>query len=159
GSPMAPRLQVTSSPQLPQDEVLSRVLFGRDAGQITPAEGVQLAVAARNLASGDPGLLDRLRTSLGLDRLNVGTSSADSQNTTLPQVNAAGVSPSQQTTSGTTTTTPSVSGGKYVAPGVFVGIEQGSTPQSTRAKVEVEITHNITGYSSVGSNSSSQVGV
>src|SRR5262249_5955867 len=93
GSPLPQHLQLTSSPQLPQDEVLSRVLFGRDAGQITPAEGVQLAVAARNLASGDPGLLDRLRTSLGLDRLNVGTSSADSQNTTLPQVNAAGVSP------------------------------------------------------------------
>jgi translocation and assembly module TamB len=51
-----------------------------------------------------------------------------------------------------------VSGGKYVAPGVFVGVEQGATTQSSRAKVEVEITHHITGYSSVGSTSS-QVGV
>ena len=161
GSPTAPRLQLSSTPQLPQDEILSRVLFGRDTGGITPAEGVQLAVAARSLARGGPGLLDRLRTSLGLDRLSIGTSSADSQNAGLSQSSVAGVSPAQSSAaSGSqTSTSPAISGGKYVAPGVFVGVEQGSTPQSTRAKVEVEITHNITGYSSVGANSSSQVGV
>jgi len=160
GSPTAPHLQLTSTPQLPQDEVLAHVLFGRDNSQITPAEGVQLAVAARNLAQGGPGLLDRLRTSLGLDRLDFGSSSSLPANTSISQPTVAGVSPSQQNTaSGSdTSTSPTVSGGKYVAPGVFVGVEQGATTQSSRAKVEVEITHNITGYSSVG-NSSSQIGV
>jgi len=160
GSPTAPHLQLTSTPALPQDEILAHVLFGRDNSQITPAEGVQLAVAARNLAQGGPGLLDRLRTSLGLDRLALGSSSSTQANTTIAQPTLAGVSPSQQNTaSGSeTATSPTVSGGKYVAPGVFVGVEQGATSQSSRAKVEVEITHNITGYSSVG-NTSSQVGV
>jgi translocation and assembly module TamB len=160
GSPTAPHLQLSSTPQLPQDEVLSHVLFGRDNSQITPAEGVELAVAARNLAEGGPGLLDRLRTSLGLDRLDIGSSSSLPANTSIAQPSVAGVSPSQQNTaSGSeTSTSPTVSGGKYVAPGVFVGVEQGATTQSSRAKVEVEITHHITGYSSVGSTSS-QVGV
>jgi translocation and assembly module TamB len=50
-----------------------------------------------------------------------------------------------------------VTGGKYVAPGVFVGVEQGASAQSSRAKVEVDIMRGLTGYSSVGTTS--QVGL
>ena len=37
---------------MPQDEILSRVLFGRTLGQITAAEGIQVAQAAATLAGG-----------------------------------------------------------------------------------------------------------
>ena len=56
-------------------------------------------------------------------------------------------------------TTPTVSGGKYIAPGVFVGVEQGAATQSTRSRVEVEITPHITAQSSMGADGSSQVGL
>jgi len=115
------------------------VLFGSDAGHITPSQGLQLALAAKSLASGGPGVLDQLRGTLGLDRLDIGSGSNGGNDTS--------------------TGTPTVSGGKYVAPGVYVGVEQGASVQSSRAQVEVDIVPNVTGYSSVGASSSSRVGV
>ena len=132
GSPLSPRLTLSSQPELPQDQVLSRVLFGKTPGSITPAQGVQLAYAVKTLATGGPGLMDRLRESTGLDRLDLGGSDP-----------AGG---------------PTVSGGKYVADGVFVGVEQGAKANSTRATVEVEVLPTITARSAVG-GSSSLVGV
>src|SRR4029077_18095478 len=52
-----------------------------------------------------------------------------------------------------------VSGGKYVAPGVFVGAEQGTSLQSSRAKVEVDLLPHVTGYSSMGADGSNRVGL
>jgi translocation and assembly module TamB len=138
GSPDKPDIKLTSTPTLPQDEILSRVLFGSSVGQITPAQGLQLAQAASTLAGGGPGVLDRLRNVAGLDRLSVGNSS-----------NPGG---SSSATTGTT-----ISGGKYVAPGIFVGADQGLSGTSTRAKVEVELTPHITVNATAGaaSNASS----
>jgi translocation and assembly module TamB len=134
GSPDKPDLKLTSTPALPQDEVLSRVLFGAGVGQITPAQGLQLAQAAASLAGGGPGVLDRLRNASGLDRLSVGDN---------PSAGASA-------TAGTT-----ISGGKYVAPGIFVGVDQGLTGTATKAKVEVELTPNITLNATAGAASSS----
>lgn len=152
GSPTSPRLVLSSDPQLPQDEILSRVLFGRDVSQITPAEGLQLAYAATNLARGGPGLLDRLRGAIGLDRLAIGTAPLAGTSEGAPTEPGKAVG-------GQAAPIPTVSGGKYVAPGVFIGAEQGATAQSTRTRVEIDVTRHITGYSSVGINGSSRVGV
>jgi translocation and assembly module TamB len=141
GSLAAPHLALTSTPQLPQDEILSRVLFGTDAGHLTASQGLQLAFAARAMASGGPGLLDRLRSKLGLDRLDIGSGG-----------NIGGASSENAAT-------PTVSGGKYVAPGVFVGAEQGTSLQSSRAKVEVDLLPHVTGYSSMGADGSNRVGL
>ncbi|MCE3290815.1 MAG: autotransporter, partial [Caulobacter sp.] len=45
GTAAKPEITLTSSPQLPQDEVLSRVLFGSSAAQLSPYEAAQLASA------------------------------------------------------------------------------------------------------------------
>src|SRR5260370_19752481 len=58
----SPTVTLTSTPALPQDEILARVLFGRGVGQITAAEGIQVAQAAATLAGGGPGVLDRIRS-------------------------------------------------------------------------------------------------
>jgi translocation and assembly module TamB len=149
GSPTSPNLTLSSTPQLPQDEVLSRVLFGRETSQITPAQGAQLALAANNLANGGPGILDRLRDTIGLDRLDIGAASTNP--------NAPISSDPNRPATKTEDTGPTVSGGKYVAPGVFVGVEQGTSADTSRAKVEVDILRGLTGYSSVGR--SSQIGL
>ncbi len=145
GSVTAPRLQLSSTPQLPQDQILARVLFGTDASHITTAEGLQLAFAARTLAGGGPGVLDRLRGALGLDRLDLGSGGTPG--------------PYTQSSGSANNNGPTLSAGKYVAPGVFVGAEQGSSSGSTRAKVEVDLLPHVTGYSSVGANSGSRVGL
>jgi translocation and assembly module TamB len=140
GTPKQPKLALSSVPALPQDEVLSQVMFGSSTTQLTPAQGLELAQAAAGLAGGGgPGVLDRLRAATGLDRLSVGKSSA------AQQANSA--------QSGGVASGTSVSGGKYVAPGVYVGAEQ-SLGGGTRARVEVMLTPHITATATTGAGGS-----
>ena len=44
-----PKLELTSEPSLPRDEVLAQLLFKRSTSQITPAQGVRLANAVASL--------------------------------------------------------------------------------------------------------------
>jgi translocation and assembly module TamB len=148
GVASAPTIRLTSTPQVPQDEILSRVLFGRGLGQITVGEGLQVAQAAATLAGGGPGILDRLRTSLGLDRLNFGALAPGPASSNLNP--AAGGS----ATSGTT-----ISGGKYVADGVFVGATQGTTPQSSKVTVEIEVRRHLTVETDLSRTGGSGIGL
>jgi translocation and assembly module TamB len=145
GSPTSPTLKLTSTPDLPQDEVLSRVLFGSSVGQISAVQGLELAAAAASLAGGGgPGVLDRVRSATGLDRLTL-----NSDNTST----SSGTSTTQKSSSGLSGA--SVSGGKYVAPGVFLGLDQGAGTGSTRARVEIEIIPRVTVDATAGAGSDS----
>ncbi|SDD68830.1 translocation/assembly module TamB domain-containing protein [Belnapia rosea] len=121
GPANAPQIAFTSTPELPQDEVLARLLFDRATSNLSPFEIAQIAAAAAQLsgiggAGGGP--LDRVRNALGLDRL--------------------GVSGAAQGSTGAT-----VEAGRYVAPGVFLGVRQGTNGGQTGVGVQVEITPNI----------------
>ncbi|HEX3953057.1 MAG TPA: translocation/assembly module TamB domain-containing protein [Stellaceae bacterium] len=133
GTASAPKITLTSTPALPQEQILSYVLFNRSTTQITAAEGIQVAQAAATLAGGGPSVLDRLRSHIGLDRLALGGAPAGTASSNLNP--AAGGSDASGT---------SVSGGKYVAPGVYVGAAQGLTPQSSKVVVEVEVHPHVT---------------
>ncbi len=115
GLASAPKITLSSTPPVPQDEILSRVLFGQGVGQINAGQGVQLAQAAATLAGGGPGVLDRLRGKLGLDWLRFGQGPAGAAS---PILNPSVVTP-------TTSSAAAVSAGKYVMPGVSVGVTQG----------------------------------
>ena len=54
---------------------------------------------------------------------------------------------------------PTVSAGRYVGSRVFVGVDQGSSDDSTQATVEVEVTPNISVESGVGADNSGRLGV
>jgi translocation and assembly module TamB len=137
GPSSSPSIRLTSQPELPQDEVLSHVLFGRGVGTITPIQGLKLAEAAATLAGrGGPGIMERARALTGLDRLDISSG----------ETSAAGA--------GTRLTA-----GEYVSESVFVGVEQGTTTQSTRTRVEVQVLPNVTVESSVGAHSAAGVGV
>ena len=83
GTPDAPKLTLSSTPALPQDEVLSRVMFGSGTSQLTPVQGLQIAAAAASLAGGGgPGVLDRLRNYTGLDRLSLGSDNTNGSSQT-----------------------------------------------------------------------------
>jgi translocation and assembly module TamB len=115
GTPAAPEVTFTSTPELPQDEILARLLFDRATSNLSPFEIVQLASAIGQLTGigGGTGALDRVRGALGLDRLGI--------------------------TSDTAGTGAAVEAGRYVAPGVFLGVRQGQSGQ-TGVGVQVEIT-------------------
>ncbi|VTZ27991.1 conserved hypothetical protein [Methylocella tundrae] len=65
GDPSDPQFVFTSSPDMPQDEILSRLLFGAPSGQLSPTQALALAQAAA-IYSGGNDALEGLRRSLGL---------------------------------------------------------------------------------------------
>jgi translocation and assembly module TamB len=74
GQASAPELSFTSSPSLPQDEVLALLLFGKDLSTISPLQAVRLAAAVRTLAGkGGDGIGGKVRRGLALDDLDVTT--------------------------------------------------------------------------------------
>ena len=136
GTAKQPKLELTSPQGLPQDEVLARVLFGKPVSQLGAAEAVQLAQSAATLAGygGGSGILDRVRTTLGVDRLGY-----------VQGENGRG---------------GAVEAGRYINDRVYVGVEQGvSGNAQSRAKVEVDITDNIQVEADVGANADTRVGV
>jgi len=121
GSPANPEIRLTSNPELPQDEVLARLLFDRATSNLSPFEIAQIAQAIGQLTGVGGGFdpLGQVRNALGLDRLGV-SSATEGQ------------------TGGTT-----IEAGKYVAPGVFVGVRQGTAGGQTGVGVQVELTPQI----------------
>lgn len=73
GTAASPEIALSSSPSLPQDEILSQVLFGRSASQLSPFEAAQLASGVASLAGGGGfDVIGNLRELAGLDRLSFG---------------------------------------------------------------------------------------
>ncbi|MEF2073870.1 translocation/assembly module TamB domain-containing protein [Consotaella aegiceratis] len=70
-----PSFNFSSSPTLPQDEVLARLVFGQATADLSPLQIAQLAEAAATLAGvgGSTGLLGNLRAQLGVDDLDLKT--------------------------------------------------------------------------------------
>lgn len=86
GSAFTPEFQFTSSPGLPQDEILARILFGSSIANLSALEAVQLAQSLNALSGGGGGLnpLGALRSATGIDRLRVlGADEATGQGTAL----------------------------------------------------------------------------
>ena len=72
GSAQRPSISFSSSPALPEEELLSRLLFGSSITQISAPEALQLAAAVASLRGGgglDP--INKLRSAIGLDRLRI----------------------------------------------------------------------------------------
>jgi translocation and assembly module TamB len=73
GSGQRPQIAFTSTPTLPQDEVLSRLLFGTNPENLSATEAIQLAAALNSLRGSGGGLnpLGKLRSATGFDRLRI----------------------------------------------------------------------------------------
>ncbi len=73
GRAMDPQIAFSSSPSLPQDEVLSRILFGSSIGNLSTIQAVQLAASLNSLRGSGGGLnpLGQLRAASGVDRLRI----------------------------------------------------------------------------------------
>ncbi|MBU1004097.1 MAG: translocation/assembly module TamB domain-containing protein [Proteobacteria bacterium] len=69
-------LRLESTPSLPTDEIMARVLFGRSLTTLSPMQAIQLASALRQLSGSGTGLdpLGTLRSMTGLDQLDVSES-------------------------------------------------------------------------------------
>jgi len=118
-----PKIALSSTPSLPQDEIVAHLLFQQSTKQLTP---LQLASLAQGLASmggvgGGFNPLGSVRNTLGLDRLSVGSTQGGASGT------------ESQTT---------VEAGRYVARNVYVGVKQ-NLSGGTQTQVQFDITRRL----------------
>ncbi|MFL6727663.1 MAG: translocation/assembly module TamB domain-containing protein [Sphingomicrobium sp.] len=73
GTGLKPEITFASLPPMPQDELLSRILFGTSITNLSAPEALQLASAVAALQSGNGSLdpINALRRAVGLDRLRI----------------------------------------------------------------------------------------
>lgn len=97
-----PQVRFESVPQLPQDEVLAQLIFGRSIEDLSPFQLAQLAAAVAELAGGGsgPNIIDQVRVFSGLDDLDI-----------------------ISTPSGGT----SVQAGRYIAENIYLGVRAGES--------------------------------
>src|SRR5690606_17345390 len=118
---------------LPQDEVLSRLIFDRSVGELSPLQLAQLAAAAAELAGGGSGsgsLLGSLREAAGLDDLDIVTDA---------EGNVA------------------VQAGTYIDDNIYLGVEAGAG--ESRVTIDLDITDALRARAATGTDGNSSVGV
>ena len=85
GTASRPEIRFSSVPALPEEELLSRLLFGSSITQLSAPEAVQIGAALASLQGGgglDP--INKLRSAIGLDRLRiVGADTATGRGTSV----------------------------------------------------------------------------
>lgn len=137
GPVSTPNITLSSTPSLPQEEIVSHVLFNKSASKLSVYEAAQLALALAELTGtgGSGGVLDFVRKTIGVDSLQI---------------------ESVETSTGSV---PVVGAGKYLTDDVYIGVKQGATPDSSSVGVEVELTPNISVESEVRRSGQSDVGV
>lgn len=81
-----PEITFSSVPGLPQDEIMSRILFGSSIANLSAIQAVQLASSLNSLRGSGGGLnpLGKLRSAAGIDRLRIlGADEATGRGTAL----------------------------------------------------------------------------
>ena len=128
----APEIRFVSEPELPEDEVLARLLFGRDVTSISALQAVQMASAVATLAGrGGIGIVERLRQITGFDDLDLTT---DAEGGTSLRV------------------------GKYISENAYSDVEIDSEGQS-RVNLNLELTPSTKLRGQVGSDGSTGIGL
>jgi translocation and assembly module TamB len=127
-----PAFAFTSQPELPQDEVLSRLLFARASGSLSPFQALQLAQTAAQFAGGGgDDSFERLRKSLGVDNLDI-------------QLGAGG---------------PTVGVSRYISDNVSVGVKVGARPEESGVSVGIDVTRRLKLQAETGADGSAAVGI
>lgn len=120
GSIFSPQISIESTPTMSQERALSFLLFGEHPEDISPFQALQLADGARRLSGQGRGIdpLGLGRKVLRVDDISLKT---DNDN---PENSAIGI-------------------GKYLTEKVYVEIERGRQADSTKLRVDVQLTPKI----------------
>jgi len=118
GTVEKPEIELSSTPERPQDEVLSALLFGRSVTELSTLEAAQLAGALAQFSGGGGGfnLLGGLRDALGVNQLSIGVGNDGAAQ---------------------------IAGGRYLAKNVYLQVFSGADTSQTGAIIDWEIRKNI----------------
>jgi translocation and assembly module TamB len=134
GSARDPKITLSSVPDLPQDEILSQLLFNTSTAKLNPVQLLQIAAALASLSGATSGVgdpLEKLRTTFGLDRLSIGSSSTGS---------------------------PTLEAGRYLTRGVYLGARQAASGTGTQVTVQIDIAKGLKLETTAGSGTASATG-
>jgi translocation and assembly module TamB len=132
GPATEPVVSFTSTPQLPEEEVLARLLFGRGIANLSALQAAQLANAVATLAGrGGVGIIGRLRTGFGLDDLDVQTDATGSA---------------------------TVRAGKYLSENVYSEVQVDGQGQS-QINLNLDLSPSVTVRGSAGSSGDTGLGI
>lgn len=136
GRAMDPKIAFSSVPNLPQDEILSRILFGSSVANISAIQAVQLAASLNSLRGSGGGLnpLGKLRSATGIDRLRI-------------------VGPDEDSGRGT-----ALAAGQYITDDIYVELIT-DTRGFTATQLEVSITSWLSVLSTAGGSGANNVNV
>ena len=134
GSASNPVFKFSSIPELPEDEVVARLLFNKDLAGLSPMQLAQLAGEIDKIGglSSGPGVFDQLKSSLGIDVLDVGTDQKGD---------------------------PTVSAGSYVNDKTYIGVRGGTSVDSSRVIIDHELTKSLKARGELGADGNSKVGI
>ena len=134
GSANDPTIRFTSSPELPEEEILSRLLFERSVGRLSPLQAVQLvdAVAQLTGAAAEGGIFARIRQATGLDDLDI-----------------------RQSETGSTT----VGVGTRINENIRFGVEAGADNASGRVTIDLDITNQLKARGEAGQDGTGKIGL
>jgi translocation and assembly module TamB len=138
----APKIELSSTPELPQDEILARILFGTSASQLSALQVVQIGTALATLSGGGGGSFNpvaKIQKALGLDRLSVGSAATP------------GPAGSQQSTGA------AIEAGRYVSSRVFVAVKE-STTGASQLVVDVDLTKHLKLQTKLGNGNTTAQG-
>jgi translocation and assembly module TamB len=125
-----PEIAFSSSPDLPEDEVIARLVFDRAVGELSAFQLAQLAGAVATLRGGDGGVVGDLRRGFGLDDLDI-VSGED-----------GGLG---------------FAAGKYLRDNVYLELE--SIGGQNRATINLDITPSLKARGALGSDGESSIGI
>ncbi|SDD47309.1 Autotransporter translocation and assembly factor TamB [Paracoccus isoporae] len=132
GEVREPDITFESDPELPEEEVLSHLLFGQGLDQISPLQAVQLANALAVLAGrGGIGVVGNIRDATGLDDLDLTVDDDGSV---------------------------AVRAGKYLTRNVYTDVELDDEGK-TQINLNLDVTNSVTARGSVGTDGESSIGV
>lgn len=132
GRATEPKVSFVSSPELPEEEVLARLLFGRDLTSLSAFQAAQLASAVATLAGkGGEGIMGKLRKGFGLDDLDIST---DAEGDT------------------------SLKAGKYISQNTYTEVEVDQNGQAA-ISLNLDVTESVTVRGSAGADGETSIGI
>jgi translocation and assembly module TamB len=145
----SPVITLSSTPEMAQDEILSRLLFGVSVTQLTTLQIAQIATALATMSGiGGGGFnpINAVQRRLRLDRLAI----SGNTNGGAP---AAGTTGAQGTNTGAT-----IEAGRYVSSRVYIGGKQFTTG-TTQAEVQIDLTKSLKVQTTLGTGGGTVQGV
>ena len=136
GTGTNPEITFSSTPALPQDEIMARILFGNSIGELSAVQAVQLAASLNSLRGGTGGFspMSVLQSATGIDRLRI-------------------LGADEQTGRGT-----AVALGQYITNDVYVEIVTDARGY-TASQIEISLTPALSLLSQISSFGTSNVNV